>query len=388
MDVKPYLQALLRYIESQDYAGYDPYDALNSPLLNVLSKKSKWMRIAFTQSLKRFPVNVRPVLGVRRGHNPKGIGLFLWGYSKLYKVEKKAEYLARIEYLLSLLDKLKSQGYSGNCWGYNFDWQSRTVCLPRYTPTVVNSAFIGHALIDTYRYTGEERALQMSISIKDFILNDLNRKEEDGTTCFSYTPIDCATVHNANLLGASLLIRLYKYTGDTNSKDAALSSLAYSAKYQREDGSWYYADADFCRYVDSFHTGFNLQSILYFLEEGFAEEYRAAFEKGVQFYVENFFLEDGTPKYYHNRTYPVGVHSSSQAIVFFSALAPKYGSLTNRLMNWMLQNLYCPKGYFYFRRTRYYTNKVAYMRWSQAWAFHALTEYMLANAEQKAYLNK
>ena len=170
MDVKPYLQALLHYVESKDYAGYDPYDALNSPLLKLLSKRSKWMRIAYTQGLKRFPVNVRPILGIRRGHNPKGIGLFLWGYSKLYKVEKKPQYLARIEYLLSLLDKLKSRGYSGNCWGYNFDWQTRLICRPRYTPTVVNSAFVGHALIDTYKSTGKERALEMAISIKDFIL--------------------------------------------------------------------------------------------------------------------------------------------------------------------------------------------------------------------------
>lgn len=381
MDVRPYLQALLGYIESKDYAGYDPYDALNSPLLNVLSRTSKWMRIVFTQGLKRFPANVRPILGIRRAHNPKGIGLFLWGYSKLYKVEKQPEHLARIEYLLSLLDKLKSQGYSGYCWGYNFDWQTRTVYRPKYTPTVVNSAFIGHALLDTYRYTAKQRALDMAISIKDFILNDLNRKEEDGTICFSYTPIDYTTVHNTNLLGASLLIRLHKYTGDVKAKDAALSSLAYSAKYQREDGSWYYADADFCRYVDSFHTGFNLQSILYFLEEGFAEEYRSTFEKGIRFYVENFFLEDGTPKYYHNCIYPIDVHSPSQAIVFFSVLGPKYRSLTDRLIKWMLQNMYSPRGYFYFQKTKYYTNKVAYMRWSQAWTFHALTEYILANSE-------
>jgi len=30
---------------------------------------------------------------------------------------------------------------------------------------------------------------------------------------------------------------------------------------------------------------------------------------------------------------------------------------------------------------RYLTNKIPYMRWGQAWAFHALTEYVRMNAE-------
>ncbi len=112
MNLEPYLSRLITYIiEKTDYAGYDPYDALNSPLLRLLSRPSKWARIAFTQGLKRCPVNVRPILGVIKGHNPKAIGLFLWGYAKLYAVEKKPEYLERISCLLGLLEKLGSNGF-------------------------------------------------------------------------------------------------------------------------------------------------------------------------------------------------------------------------------------------------------------------------------------
>jgi len=366
----------MKYVEERDYAGYDPYDALNSPLLKALSCKNKWLRIAFTQTLKRLPINLRPVLGVRKGYNPKGIGLFLWGYAKLYKIEQKSEYLEKIEYLLSLLDKLKSKGYSGNCWGYDFDWQSRAFYLPKFTPTIVNSSFIGHALIDTYRYTGIDEAIEMAIPIKDFILNDLNKKKEKDNICFSYSPIDNTAVHNANLLGASLLIRLYKYTNDKILRDTALAALAYSMKYQKDDGSWYYAETEFQRWIDSFHTGFKLQSIRYFLEEGFID-YQPAFEKGVKFYLNHFFLEDGTPKYYHDHVYPIDIHSPAQAIVFFSDLSPKYDTLTTLISKWMLKNLYDPEGYFYFRKMKHSINKVPYMRWGQAWAFHALTSFLL-----------
>ena len=141
------LEKLRNYIERQDYAGYDPYDALNSPFLKTLSSKSKWVRIAFTQLLRRCPVNLRPILRVKKGYNPKGIGLFLGGYSRLFSVTQDEKLLPKIEYVTKLLELLGSTGYSGNCWGYNFDWQSRTFFRPKWTPTVVNTAFIGHALV-------------------------------------------------------------------------------------------------------------------------------------------------------------------------------------------------------------------------------------------------
>ena len=382
MDVKPYVRKLQSYIETRDFAGYDPYDALNSPLLKSLGSKSKWVRIAFTQGLKRCPVNVRPILGVKKGHNPKAIGLFLWGYAKLYAVEKKPEYLEKIDYLLSLLERLRSKGYSGNCWGYNFDWQNRAMLVPKNTPTIVNTSFIGHALLDCFEYTSNQRALDIAVSIKDFILKDLNLKVEGDVFCFSYTPIDNNYVHNANMLGASILIRLKKYCQDGRLEDAAMTSLAYSMNHQRYDGSWYYAEPEVQHWIDSFHSGFNLQALRYFLSEGYASEYQESYTKGVKYYKDNFFLSDGTPKFYHNRIYPIDIHSPAQAVSFFSGLGKNYRSLTEKVLHWMLENMLSPKGYFYFQKKKLYTNKIPYMRWSQAWAFHALTSYLI-NSKQE-----
>ena len=372
------IKEMLSYIEAADYAGYDPYDALNSPLLNLLSSKSKWARIAFTQLLRRCPINLRPLLGVRKGHNPKGIGLFLWGYSKLYAYTKELRYLDRVDHLLDLLEQLRSYGYSGNAWGYNFDWQSRTFMRPAGTPTIVNTSFIGHALLDCYELTGNQRALDMAIPIKDFILNDLNRTKLEDTFCFSYTPIDTETVHNANLLGASILAHLTRYCEDNRLTPAALSSLEYSMRHQQDDGSWFYADTSIQSWIDSFHTGFNLQAIRYILDTGLAPEHLSAYRKGVEYYAKNFFLDDGTPKYYHDRIYPIDIHAPAQAICFFAQEGKEYKELTDRIVNWMLQNMYSGRGFFYFRKGKFLTNKITYMRWSQAWAFHALTEYLLA----------
>jgi len=212
------IQEMLSYIESEDYAGYDPYDALNSPFLKRIGAKNKWVRIGATHLIRRSPINLRPLFGIRKGHNPKGIGLFLWGYSRLYALTKEQRYLERIDYILNLLEQLRSEGYSGSCWGYNFDWQSWTFMRPKGTPTIVNTSFIGHALLDCYELTGKQKALEMAIPIKAFILDDIHRIGSNGMFCFSYTPVDTEAVHNANLLGASILARLIRYCEDNQLK--------------------------------------------------------------------------------------------------------------------------------------------------------------------------
>jgi hypothetical protein len=34
------------------------------------------------------------------------------------------------------------------------------------------------------------------------------------------------------------------------------------------------------------------------------------------------------------------------------------------------------EGYFYYQKRKYFTNKISYMRWTQAWMFFALTIYL------------
>ncbi|MFC1652796.1 delta-aminolevulinic acid dehydratase [Planctomycetota bacterium] len=371
------VEELCCYIEGNDYAGYDPYDALNSETLKRLTRKSKWARIAITQMVRRLPINIRPVLGIRKGWNAKGVGLFLWGYAKLYTLEGKACYLDRIDYLLNLLESMLCPGYSGNCWGYNFDWQSRTFYRPKGTPTVVNTSFVGHALLDCHKLTGKQQALDLALPIKDFLMKDLHRTVVGHTFCFSYTPLDTSIVHNANLLGASLLARLASYAGDSHLIDTMLGSLRYSMQYQHKNGAWFYAETDVQRWIDSFHTGFNLQAIRYVLQSGFAPEYAAAYERGVQYYAKTFFQKDGRPKYYNTSTYPLDIHAPAQAISFFSGEGACYRPLTARIVAWMINNLYSGTGYFYYRKGRFITNQIPYIRWAQAWAFHALTEYLM-----------
>src|SRR5882672_2820762 len=64
--------------ERRHWRGYDPYDALLSPLARwPLLGNSRLFRLALTQAVKRLPINLRPLLGIKGGINPKALALFL-----------------------------------------------------------------------------------------------------------------------------------------------------------------------------------------------------------------------------------------------------------------------------------------------------------------------
>jgi hypothetical protein len=83
-DVRTASLRLLAYCRANDWSGYDPYDALNSPMFTRLPfLNARLPRLVVTQTLKRCPVNVRPLLGIPETQNAKAVALFLMASLKL-----------------------------------------------------------------------------------------------------------------------------------------------------------------------------------------------------------------------------------------------------------------------------------------------------------------
>ncbi|HEU4573718.1 MAG TPA: hypothetical protein VFS36_01845 [Chitinophagaceae bacterium] len=374
------------YCEDQGYSGWDPYDGLNSKLFQVIPflPNSKFARLAWIQFFKRSAINFRKVASVEKGMNPKGIALFLAGYCNLAKTIgfEKDVLLSKIEMLSGILIQLSTKGFSGNCWGYNFDWESRAFFQPKFTPTIVASTFAANALLDAYEVLNQVRLKDAAISTGEFILNDLNKTyDTDGDFVYSYSPYDHTSVFNASLLGARLLSRLYKYSGNKNLLEEAEKAIAYCCKHQNVDGSWFYSTLPFHQWIDNFHTGFNLECINDFYLFSKNERFVTNFEKGLKYYLNTFFDKVGRSKYYNNSLYPIDIHAPSQLIVTLSkaGLFHQHKELIDRVVNWTIKNMQSDKGYFYYQRRKYYTNKIPYMRWSQAWIFYGLSHYLLNN---------
>ena len=98
------LEKLIQYCEQEGFMGHDPYDTLNSSLnFSALGKLAPLVAI---QIQKRNPINIRPLIGIRKGINPKGMGLFLKAYCILYNKKRDKRYLEKADFIFKWLKKI------------------------------------------------------------------------------------------------------------------------------------------------------------------------------------------------------------------------------------------------------------------------------------------
>ena len=377
---------LVNYIENESYKGWDPYDGLNSKIFRKLNFNCfSFFRLAWIQLFKRNPINLRNLFLISKGYNSKGLGLMISGYSKLLLARKeKPELLEEIDELENKINNLceilitmKSRGYSGACWGYNFDWQARGgLFFKANTPTVVATTYAAYGLFDAYEATGVKKYLDVALDSVNFVLKDLKRDyRSSGSFLFSYSVgFGNNTVYNASLLGSKLLAKAFSYNNNNKLLEVAKGSVDAVIEAQLEDGSWVYGELKIQSWKDSYHTGFNLESLNEYYKFSKDEDVIPVIKKGFNYYINNFFTDSGIPKYYHNNIYPIDIHSPAQLIVTLVNLEKFIENriLANKVITWTIKNMYDEKGYFYYQKKKYFKSKIPYMRWSQAWMMHSM----------------
>lgn len=378
-DAEATLLKLVAYCRKNDWAGYDPYDALNSGAIESLPfLDTKLPRLVLTQALKRSPINLRPLMLVPKVQNPKAIGLFLSAFVKLSKSET-TNWEGLIQMMIDRLIDLRSPGVPYWSWGYSFPWQGRMMAapVPKGAPNLVCTSFVASALLDAYEQRQEPRCLSMAVSAAEYILDELYWTEDNSLVAgFSYPlPSVRNQTYNANFLAAALLCRVYQHTREDKFLGPALKAARYSAAKQHADGSWYYGEAPSQKWIDNFHTGYNLCALQAIGRYAETTEFESCIRRGVEFYRTHFFREDGAVRYFHNRTYPVDIHCVAQSIITllaFRDLDPSHVLLAGSVFRWAMNHMWDDRGFFYYRVLRLCTIRTSYMRWSQAWMLLAI----------------
>jgi len=367
---------LFSWCREHDFAGHDPFDALNSRVFQSTPlSQSRNARFIWTQLVKRSPADLRALAQVPPERNAKGIALFALAQVANYRRVKTEESEKQVRSFLAGLLSMKIEGYSGSCWGYNFDWQSRNFFAPRDTPTIVPTAFAARALIEASRDLQDFQDLQDVLrSVCEFILKDLPRSvNNDNELCFSYAPNSNTRIFNASLLAAEVL-------AGVGLLDPVERATRYVVNNQRPDGSWSYGTDPKQSWIDNFHTAYLLFSLKRIIDVApFGSQFKPALERGYEYWKNNFFLAEGWPKYYHDDPYPADAHAAASAIVTFLECAELDNDaprLARDVATWTIQNLRDKRGFFYYQRRRFYTVRKPYMRWTQAWMLYALARLL------------
>lgn len=362
--------------EARDWRGYDPYDALNSPVAGVLSLGTALGRRLFTQAVKLSPLNLRPLVGIRPDWNAKAIALVASGYVRLGRAGDDSARRQAERWLGWLADRSADGG-----WGYHFPVQTRVFAYPRGVPNTIATSFAAQSFLDAWELLGDEPAGRRALDACDFLVSRM--RTGGARPYFRYLPGENELVHNANVLACAVFARAARLSGDRDLFDPARAAVETTLAAQRPDGYWPYADADGHDWVDNFHTAYVLDGLVECARV--LPDLAEPIDRGVRFWERELFLADGTPKYFQDRALPVDAHCYATAIDTWLSLTcrrPDALERAERLAFLLVDGMLDRRGFVHFQRRRLWTSRVPLVRWTTAPSFRALAGVLSLRAER------
>jgi hypothetical protein len=376
---------VLETARADDYEGYSKHDALNAPWLERLAGESRLRRLAAIQLVMRCPVHVRPLLGVRKARNAKGISLFARALLARHRLTRANEDAQEARELLDWLLGNSSAGFGGLAWGYPYPWQDAGFFAPRDLPNRVVTSFVGQALLDGYETLGEPRYLKAASEAVQFLLTaPRTLYEDDDRRCVSYVPDESIDwiVMDVSALAGALAARLGVLQDDPELVTEGGRLVRYVVSKQTDEGAWYYAEPPSASHIthDNYHTGFILDAILLYGRETGSREFDDAYRAGVEFYERRLFEPDGAARFMSDQKYPFDIHGCAQGLLTFSLRQKHHGEggeVARRVLDWTLTNMFDPhSGWFFYQKRRGFRTRIRELRWCQGWMSWALASYL------------
>jgi polysaccharide biosynthesis protein VpsJ len=366
--------ALERRLQAGGFAGWDPYDALNSKLFNALPlSRLPLVRLVWTQALKRSPFELRRLALIPKTAN--AVTLALAGEANRRNGDAGA---AR-----KLIHRLLAMEVEHGGWGYPFAWQAKAFFVPNGAPNIIATAY---AVRELRHWVDRDipGAREAIIRAAELIARSFIRQAANNGRFIAYVAGSAAMVHNASLWGAFVLATACRITGDPKWMELAADAVAYSVAAQRQDGSWPYGEAAHHQFVDGFHTGYVLEALRLISDAIPAIDARNAVRAGRDFYLANLFEADGTAKYYAHKRDPVDANAAAQAVITLDALGepPEFGRrVLKRAIEWLWLE---ERGHFAYQASARGINRMDFPRWTQIWMLLALRLAVSGQAREAA----
>ncbi len=368
------MKTIINRLAAMDYRSYDHYDFWGSPAGISLRRHRNAFTLPFIGAAYFADLAFPMLFRQRTAPAPPletmpEIMRAMAAYCRLARddaFEKDRERLLR-----GMLGHLGKTTH-GVGVGHPFDWYTSTL-IPAFTPCVPLSWNFAAYLLKEHP-DGCRETLE---GIGNFIYQDCNAEEIAGGGCrVSYTPLDRRWVVNANAAAATALWRLGAHFGDAEWRGRGERILAYVLARQEEDGGFYYFERgsvpDSENFIDCFHSAFVLEHLMEWAADGHAGAARAV-ERALPWFAAAFAREDGSVRPFAVCHLPVTIVADIRAcagVISCFARAnrfdPRYGKLAGRALDYVLNNLYDGAGGFYFRKYRFFTSRMNYIRWGTA----------------------
>ena len=286
-------------ILSENYRGYDPYDALTSPLFRLpLLRSNRFVRRGAQQVFRRIPFNMRPALGIRKGLSPVTLGLVLQAWASLADAfpDEREDYETSGAVLVSRLDAMSTPGWSGACWGYDFDWETRDGPVPPARRRSWRRASSPTGSSSRPSRSASRRRDPFAKAPAPSSSTTSSAQQDRTAASAGHTPPAIVRVFSTRQRrGRGCWRRCTRRRAAKSCARPPPSSLRYVALHQRPDGSWPYAVDDPRTWSDNFHTGYVLDAFAEYRARTGDTQFDDVAEHGWRHYREHFFDNDIDP---------------------------------------------------------------------------------------------
>jgi hypothetical protein len=344
---------------------------------------------------------------------------YAMGFAFLYELTSDRRHFQRATHFLNQLIASRCPGFSEYCWGYEFDWVWRGGTIRRQTPLITTTPYCYEAFLQVAEVLqaedrgpmtegsvshganftsggraqdlrGDYREILASIArhaacdIKDF------QTSQTASSC-SYTPFDEGGVVNAAAYRAFLLTSASQILAEPEYWTIAERNLNFVLENQNADGSWFYAVDGVRDFVDHFHTCFVMKALAKVHSLTGHEGSLGALRKGVSYYLDKLFDQDGLPKPFSKAprltVYKRELYDCAECINLCLLLRDRFPQLKTTLQTviaGVLKDWVKPNGSFRSRRLHFGWDNVPMHRWGQAQMFRALALFLREAAKHRS----
>jgi len=306
------------------------------------------------------------------------------GFAFLTEASGNSAYLERAIHFLQELKKSRSQGFAEYCWGYPFDWVTRGGIIKEQTPLITTTPYVYEAFLQVYELQPREEWREILASIARHAATDIKDyvSSSSSSSC-SYTPYGEGGVINAAAYRAFLLTSAANLFANDNYARIAERNLNFVLENQNEDGSWYYATDQVRDFVDHFHTCFVMKALGKIHALTRDEDCHRALSRGLNYYLENLFDENGLPKPFSKAprltVYKQELYDCAECINLCLVLRESFPHLEETLktvISEITKNWVKPDGSFRSRRLHLGWDNVPMHRWGQSQMFRSLSFFL------------
>jgi hypothetical protein len=317
---------------------------------------------------------------------------YAMGFAFLYEATEDPTYLEKAIHFLNALKQSRCSQFKEYCWGYPFNWVWRGGIAKEQTPLITTTPYVYEAFLQIYELDprGQWKEILKSIArharfdVKDF-------RTSETASCCSYSPFGEGGVINAAAYRAFLLTSAAQVFSNDDYRKTADRNLNFVLENQNRDGSWYYAVDGVRDFIDHFHTCFVMKALAKIHTLTGHEGCLKALSKGIKYYLENLFDEDGLPKPFSKAprliVYKRELYDCAESINLCLLLRDRFPQLVAKLetvVAGILKDWIKPDGSFRSRKLYLGWDNVPMHRWGQSQMFRSLAFYLTEASKHRS----